>query len=299
MKQSLETTTALNVAFSKVAAPKPNSHKGENGKLLFIGGSQLFHAPVRWSLMTASRFVDMLFYAAVPQTERLLEEARGQFWDGIVIPRIHLEAYLVEADCILIGPGMERQNYRAAADLQLRTEPTEQEWNEDTGKVVNYLLSKYPNKKWVVDAGALQMVDPTVLTSSCIVTPHSRELEQLAAHEGSSVADLQQDLQKRGVTQFLKGQVDSVTTATGTISIEGGSPGMTKGGTGDVLAGLVAGLFTTNTAEVAALVASQVSKQAGEDLATTMGTFFNASDIAEQIPKTFFRILEERAGRWS
>lgn len=293
MKQTPKTAKTLKEAFNGLVLPNENSHKGENGKLLFIGGSQLFHAPVRWSLMAASRFVDMLFYASVPQTHKLLEQARGKFWDGIVIPRIHLEAYIQEADCILIGPGMERQQYRTAKELSVIGEPSEAEWNEDTGKVTNYLLSKYPTKKWVIDAGALQMVDPSLLTSSCIVTPHGRELAQLAQHAGTSVMQFQEQLVEKDVTILLKGPTDAVMSKKDITEIAGGSPGMTKGGTGDILAGLVAGLYTTNTAQVSSLVASYVCKKAGEDLAQNVGTFFNASDLVAQIPTTFWSIVRE------
>src|SRR5579859_510838 len=145
--------------FQHIQLPKPDSHKGQNGKLLIIGGSELFHAASKWSLDIASRFVDMVFYASVPSNNVLMQEAKGQFWNGIVVSREHLEPYLQEADCVLIGPGMER--------------------SEETAKITNELLTKYPTKKWVIDAGALQMIDPRLLTATCIVTPHKHEFTQL------------------------------------------------------------------------------------------------------------------------
>ena len=41
--------------------PPAGSHKGQNGKLMIIGGSKLFHAASLWSLKVASRIVDMVF----------------------------------------------------------------------------------------------------------------------------------------------------------------------------------------------------------------------------------------------
>jgi len=73
--------------------------------------------------------------------------------------------------------------------------------------------------------------------------------------------------------------------------VEGGNQGMTKGGTGDVLAGLVAALYCKNEAFLAASAASFINKKAGEDLAEKMGIYFNASDLADQIPKTMERLL--------
>ena len=51
----------------KLYVPSSSSHKGENGKLLIIGGSVLFHAASLWALQVASRIVDMVFYSSVPQ----------------------------------------------------------------------------------------------------------------------------------------------------------------------------------------------------------------------------------------
>src|SRR5438874_114047 len=88
--------------------PSPSSHKGDSGKLLVIGGSHLFHAASLWSLTTASRIVDMVFYASVPENNQLVLEAKKEFRNGIVVPRNDIERYLQEADCVLIGPGMMR-----------------------------------------------------------------------------------------------------------------------------------------------------------------------------------------------
>jgi NAD(P)H-hydrate repair Nnr-like enzyme with NAD(P)H-hydrate dehydratase domain len=102
-------TKTINQHLRQIEPFSPESHKGENGKLLIIGGSHLFHAASKWSLDIASKFVDMVFYASTPENNQLIKEAKQNFWNGIVVPRAELENYLKEADCILIGPGMERQ----------------------------------------------------------------------------------------------------------------------------------------------------------------------------------------------
>ena len=258
-------------ALTSLKLPAADSHKGENGKLVFIGGSELFHAPTKWALDTASRFVDMLFYASVPQNNELILEAKGAFWNGIVVPQGQIEEYIEEADCVLIGPGMERVN--------------------ETADMTNQLLRKFPQKKWVVDAGALQMVDPQLLTSSMIVTPHQKELVRVADHLEMTEEQTLQFLSEKGVTVLLKGTEDTLFSAGNVRTIEGGHPGMTKGGTGDVLAGVIAGLYATNSAEVATIVGSFVNKKAGEALASSVGPFFNASDLAQQVPKTLYSLL--------
>lgn len=263
MKDAL--ATQITDALRALKLPAPDSHKGQNGKLLLIGGSELFHAASKWSLDVASYFVDMVFYSSVPANNTLITQAKGAFWNGIVVPRETVSSYALEADCILIGPGMDR------------TVPTE--------KLVNMLLAEFSQKKWVVDAGALQMVDPERLNQNCIITPHQTELERVTKKKPLA------ELLKKGVTVLVKGQQDTLYTKQETVAIAGGNPGMTKGGTGDVLAGLVAALYCNNSARTAALVGSYVNKKAGEDLSVIVGPFFNASQLSEQVPKTLWREL--------
>ncbi len=61
---------------------------------------------------------------------------------------------------------------------------------------------------------------------------------------------------------------------------------MTKGGTGDVLSGLIAALACKNDPVLAVLAGSYINKRAGEMLYRQVGPFFNASDLAGMIPKT-------------
>ncbi|MBP7875387.1 NAD(P)H-hydrate dehydratase, partial [Candidatus Woesebacteria bacterium] len=288
------TQSTIDSYLKQLKLPEDFSHKGQNGKVLVIGGSELFHAASRWSLDMVSKLVDMVFYTSVPSNNELIKEAKGEFWSGIVIERSQLEDYLQEAEVVVIGPGMER-----SGDTRIPNNheehliiPTETEWNQNTARITNYLLAKYPDKRWVVDAGALQMVDPILLGKTTIITPHHGELERLegiinTARKLDDEAFIGLPAEKRpldwllsrGVTVLLKGHTDYVYAGETVIEVTGGSPGMTKGGTGDVLAGLVGGLYCRQDAVTAAVIASYVNKRAGEELATTVGPFFNASDL--------------------
>lgn len=268
---------------SQFLLPKPDSHKGQNGKLLIIGGSHLFHAASKWSLDVASKFVDMVFYASTPDNNELVREAKQQFWNGIVIERTEIAHYANEADCILIGPGMER--------------------TDETTQIVQTYLRSYPDKKWVIDAGALQMLTPSAIPALAIITPHPQELLRLALHNNSQ-AVLADSSHESLLTQWqsifsdnqpvtiIKGQQDLVLVESTAYLVSGGNAGMTKGGTGDVLAGLVAALYCTNSAPVASLFASYANKQAGDALHTSVGPFFNASDLVEAVPKALWQCLK-------
>ncbi len=304
--------------FKKLVIPGPESHKGQNGKLLIIGGSELFHAASRWSLEIAAKIVDMVFYSSIPSNNTLVQQAKGEFWNGIVVDRDDMELYLQEADCILIGPGMTR--------------------TEDTEKMTNSLLKKYPKKKWVIDAGALQMVDPRLITESCIVTPHKQEFMKLIErvepvlveerattspedptllsvqlgelkwqlHYGTLLGNvgwfwkkemgeaalykaLSQALHNATIVQ--KSHIDTVVKEDVLLEIEGGNGGMAKGGTGDVLAGLIAAFFCTNDAMTSAVIGSYINKKAGDDLYKDVGPNFSSTDLVNQIPKTLWSEL--------
>jgi NAD(P)H-hydrate epimerase len=90
------------------------------------------------------------------------------------------------------------------------------------------------------------------------------------------------------VTVLLKGHTDYIYAGQEVIEITGGSPGMTKGGTGDVLAGLVAGLYCKQTAVSSAVIASYINKKAGEELALKVGPFFNATQLLEKVPEVLW-----------
>ena len=88
---STTSSTTIDSYLGQLQLPETFSHKGQNGKVMVIGGSELFHAASRWSLDMVSRVVDMVFYTSVPSNNELIKEAKGEFWDGIVIERNHLE----------------------------------------------------------------------------------------------------------------------------------------------------------------------------------------------------------------
>lgn len=250
--------------------PKPDSHKGQNGKLLLIWGSELFHAASLWSLTVASRIVDLVHYCSVPENNVIVQQAKEEFRNGIVIRRADIHEYIQEDDVILIGPGMER--------------------TKETEELTNTLITQYPTKQWVIDAGALQMINPTKIPANAIVTPHHQEF-MLLQQKVPGVKTPEQFAQQFHCIVVLKGVVDTITNGSDSKEVSGGNAGMTKGGTGDVLAGLIAALATTNDPFVSAIAGSFINKAAGDELHKTVGPFFNATDLANQIPKTMKNLL--------
>lgn len=278
-----------------------DSHKGQNGRLLTIGGSKLFHASIFWAADVASRIVDLVHFTSptMENNDLVRTKVKEGFWNGIVVPWERVEEYITEDDCILIGPGMPRES-------------GEEEGDVDTGDVTNMLLKKFPDKKWVIDGGALQEMDLANIPRNAILTPHRKEFEGLK----SKIADEQvKGLMKQAelVDQaklfaktyhcvvLLKGVEDHI-CAGGDCNekvckpgecwvSKGGNEGMTKGGTGDVLAGLAAALYCKNDAFMSAAAASYINKKAGDSLYARVGVNFNASDLVNEVPKVMKKLV--------
>lgn len=294
----------------KLYIPSPQSHKGQNGKLLVIGGSHLFHAASLWALTVASKIVDMVFYSSVQENNEIVHELKKEFRSGIIVPRDKIEDYIHEADAVLIGPGMmrsENSEFRIHNSELKNLNNINQlaDEGEQSYFLTKYLLGKYPRKKWVIDAGALQMMEPEwllPLEGNAVITPHIGELDRVESRIKNQ--ELRKSLKNKSLEEkalffakeyncicLLKGAEDTVCSPQKCLTVKGGNAGMTKGGTGDVLAGLVGSLACNNDLWLAATAASYLNKKAGESLFKKVGLYFNSSDLAEEIPRVMKEYL--------
>jgi len=127
----------------KFMFPALNSHKGENGKLLIIGGSVLFHAASLWSFTGSIKNRRRRFSILRFRRITLWWKRKSGISKRYIVPRSRIEHYINDADCILIGPGLPRES-------------GVEEGDDDTKELTERSIQAYPNKKWVVDGGSLQ-----------------------------------------------------------------------------------------------------------------------------------------------
>jgi len=252
--------------------PQADSSKGQNGQITVIGGSKLFHGAPLLALTTASRLVDMTFFASPePSVGSIAEKAKSELFSFIWIPWEEKENYIEKSDAILIGSGMMRYK---------------KEWNDgggdETREITRDLLLKFPDKKWVIDAGSLQMIEPQWIPAGSVLTPNQKEYQRLFGDMDSSVA-----AKKFNCVIVYKLPLTTVCSPDRCIEIRGGNAGLTKGGTGDVQAGLTVGLLAKNDPFLAASAASFIVKKAADKLYKRVGTVYNADDLAIEIPKVF------------
>jgi len=245
----------------KMWQPKPKSHKGDNGIITIIAGSKQYHGAALLAIKAASRLVDLVFFYSTKNNQALLQKIKTHACEFININK-SLNKYLLKSDAILIGPGMEINKI-----------------------LINKLLIKFNNKKIILDAGALKLINKKLLNNNIIITPHAAEFQFLFGIPGN-VNNVKIMAQKYQCTIVLKGAKDVICNSQKIYYNKGGNAGMTKGGTGDVLAGLITALAAKNNLLSAAFYGSFFNKKAGEALYKKVGFYFNATDLANELPKT-------------
>ncbi len=269
----------------KLYRPPENSSGEDNGQLTIIGGSSLFHGAPLLSLRVASRVADMVFFSSPEKTmEQVVAYIKSDLSSFIWTPWHEVDQYIEKSDAILIGPGFMRFHSEKVS-LETRTEVCD-EACQLTKSTTETLLSKYPHKKWVIDAGSLQTIEAKFLPPRSIVTPNKHEYRLLFGEMEPAHA-----AQKYECIIVVKGPTTFVYSQNETIAIEGGNAGLTKGGTGDVQAGLTAALLTKNEPFLAACAASYIVKATADSMYEKVGTIFNSDDLADTIPSVLHTLL--------
>jgi len=274
-------TKSIKSILKKLSLPKPNSHKGQNGRVLIIGGSSLFHSASLWAAEVASHFVDMVHYSSTKENKEIFLSLKKKFRNGMIVPQEKLMEYVKEDDAILVGSGMMREGEEAKYTFDL----------------TKSLIENFPDKQFVFDAGGLQIMKPEWLLNlkkPAVITPHQKEFEKLF---GQSILNLtikektkmvEETAKKYKAIILLKAVVDVISDGKQTYVVEGGNAGLTKGGTGDILAGLTTALSATNPVLISAVSASILLKVTGEKLFQSKGYWYNIDNIIELIPEVLY-----------
>ncbi|MGL6298428.1 MAG: NAD(P)H-hydrate dehydratase [Methanobacteriaceae archaeon] len=288
------------------------SHKGNNGKILIVGGSSTYTgAPGISGLAGASAMggleastaisscVDIVKIACPKHCKIALESYSPDFivhgldGDNIGMTNVNDIIYLSgEVDAVLIGPGLGLE--------------------EDTKKAVNVLVSKI-KKPMVLDADALKLVDINLIKNKedLIITPHLNEFKHFfedAVKESNSsvrinkldnnldnlnynqvsdkIAKFQTITKNIKGTVILKGKYDLIFKGNKFKLNKTGNPGMTVGGTGDCLAGLATGLLGQGIDDFdTGILSTYINGKAGDLAKERYGYGFSASKMTRFIGK--------------
>ncbi|MEM0482663.1 MAG: NAD(P)H-hydrate dehydratase [Nitrososphaerota archaeon] len=268
---------------------RAGSRKGENGVVIVVGGSRLYHGAPFLTAMASMRSGVDLVYLFVP--EKIATPIRALSPSLIIYPLtdVKLTSRISEqivknspqANAAAIGPGLSVAKESALI------------------KLLSGLLEK--GIRLVLDASALQSyILGTIGGRDVVVTPHAGEFARLfGTPPGNSLEErcvTAKEMAKRhGVVILLKGEVDIITDGERLMANRTGTCAMTVGGTGDVLTGLVAGLVARGVPGFeAASAAAYINGLCGEMAATELGLHILPTDLIEKIPhvmKKFDKIV--------
>jgi NAD(P)H-hydrate epimerase len=257
--------------------PPEDSSKGQNGQVTIIGGSRLFHGAPLFSLITASRIVDMVFFGSPePSVGAIAEQIKSKLLSFIWVPWNEVEEYIIKSDAVLIGPGLMR--YKGEGQ-EVKDKSLDEE-GEKTRQITENLLKKFPDKKWVIDAGSLQVMEKEWIPNMAILTPNKKECKMIFGN-----LDPREAAKKYNCVIVLKGLITKVFSPDSQIEVKGGNPGLTKGGSGDVESGLTVALLAKNDPFLAAASSSYIVKKTADLLFHEVGTNYNSDDLASRVPE--------------
>ncbi len=263
--------------------PKLLSQKEDNGQLTIIGGSSLFHGAPLLSLTVASRIVDMVFFSSPKENKTYVNKLKSSLYSFIWVPETDLEYYINKSDAVLIGPGMMRyDNEKSKVKSQKSKIDGE---GERTKELTEKLLKKFPDKKWIIDAGSLQTIEAKFIPKGSILTPNRREFEMLFGLPKTE-ASIKKMADKYECVIVNKGAESGVYGNGVYKHIGMPQPGLTKGGTGDVTAGIIAALACKNDSFLAACAGTFLVKLTAKRIGEKAGNYYNADDIAKAVPET-------------
>ena len=265
-----------------------SSHKGNNGRLLIIGGSKDYAgAPAIAGMAAIGAGADLVYVAAPAKAAEAIKSTSPDLivksLEGDELSLSHMDEIMSlseNVDAVLIGPG---------AGI-----------SDETSKLFNVLVSKV-KKPIVLDADALKQVESSLIKNrdDIILTPHIFEFKSFFNVQDDLKLDIDSydfDKVDENITEFqkitrqikgtviVKGQYDLILSGTRFKINRSGNPGMTVGGTGDALAGIAASLFAQDlSAFDSASLAAFINGLAGDEAFEMKGNGFSATDLVSFI----------------
>lgn len=265
--------------FVHYPVPSPDSHKGMNGRVLIVGGGPYTGAPALAGFGAYRIKVDLVRIATPARSylpvagyspNFIVHELSGDILTDRDVPRVM--ELIGHVETVLIGPGLGSA--------------------EETLHAIRAIV-KACDKPLVIDADGITAVakDRSVLKGKIgVITPHAGEFMTLSGEKLPADYKLRMrpamDLAGAlGFTILLKGRIDVIADGNRCKLNRTGNAGMSVGGTGDVLAGEVAGLLSRGVAPFdAARMAAFVNGAAGDLAYQTFGFSLLATDVIDQVP---------------
>lgn len=262
---------------------RADSNKGTYGRVLVIAGSRNMAGAACFSAAAAYAAGCGLAIVFTPECNRNIlqisvPEAVLKTYeeDTADFGRTDLPQLLKSSTAVIIGPGLGMSD--AARSL------------------VRYTVS-HCRKPMVIDADALNIIadEPDILQSDhaeAVITPHKKELSRLTRYNiqylNENLNDICEEFSRQnGVICIAKDARTMIYAGAGSVYINtSGCNGMSVGGSGDVLTGIIGGLTAQGLSlQAASELGVFLHGRAGEEAAREKTSYaMTASDIIQSIP---------------
>jgi NAD(P)H-hydrate epimerase len=273
-----------------ISPRKSSSRKGDNGIVLVVGGSYIYHGAPILSSIAALRCGTDLVYTCIPKIN--VTPTRAISPNLIVIPLV--DQKLTRGAVNKLVGALPRNLDSATIGMGLAI----QERNSLLVLVKSFLDR---DVRLSLDASALvPEVLPLLKNKNVVVTPHAGEFKRLFGElppnsKTQRIKLVEKNAKEYGITVLLKGATDVISNGNTTYLYEKKIPAMTVGGTGDVLSGLVAGMLSkSRNALESAASAAFINGLAGKSAQKKLGLHMTSMDLLDEIPsvmKPFDKIV--------
>ena len=255
------------------------AHKGDAGRLLLIAGSRGMTGAAVMAAQAALRSGCGLLTAHLPAACTTAFHAQITEAMSDADPHPEHNSRLtrdIPADALLLGCGLGT--------------------HADTAALLHDLAERYHDRPMVWDADALNLLaaDPALqakLPPASVLTPHPGEFIRLAgrplAHDRERIAAARDLAARLHAVVVLKGKYSIISAPNGdTLINPTGNAGLAKGGSGDVLAGIIAALLAQGYPPFTAAAIGSYLHGLAADIALTHShlTSLTASDLIAAIP---------------
>ena len=276
-----------------LSLPRPDrfAHKGDFGRVLLLGGSPGYTGAPSLAAHAAMRGGAGLVWLGVPSSVYEIEAVKNDEAmvfaletgaDGLLTAtaRKNLRRRMASMDAIAAGPG--------AGKSLLTRQVTELLLREYTGPLVldaDSLNVLAENRSWLKESRA-----------RVVLTPHAGEFARLYPEAtGNPEGDAPAFAEAYGCVLVLKGHRTLLAFPDGRLfAVCAGNPGMAKGGSGDVLTGLLGAMLGRLEFDQAVLCACWLHARAGDLAAETLGEYgMLPTDIINNLPFAQKEITEE------
>ena len=256
-----------------------SSHKGENGTIGIIGGSKLYHGAPLLSALGALRSGSDLAYLFVPEV--IANPIRATAPDIIVYPlpdskftmgvSNKILNFRKEINTFVIGPGIVNQKMTGLINLVSKLQNKDVNIILDAGAINSELINNISGKNITITAHLVEF---------------TRLIQKKIDDEESIKDEMINYAKDKKITLIVKGKTDFISDGEQIFLNKSGNASMTKGGTGDILSGIIASQVAIgHTSLDASIIGTYIMGKTGEIAFEKWGFQYMASEFLIELAK--------------